>query len=105
MSAGNKNPTLVNSKFHPPYKVFVSSKYRDSEERRKTVQDAITMDEMVWYGMEILSASTRPTVEECLRYAREADLLVGIIARCYGWIPEGSDISITEMTPIGAPHL
>ena len=84
MSAGNKNPTLVNSKCDPPYKVFVSSKYRDNEERRKTVQDAITMDEMVWYGMEILSASTRPTVEECLRYAREADLLVGIIARRYG---------------------
>jgi len=84
MSAGNKNPTLVNSKFHPPYKVFVSSKYRDNEERRKTVQEAITMDEMVWHVMEILSAGTRPTVEECLRYAREADLLVGIIARRYG---------------------
>jgi len=43
-----------------------------------------------------LTASTRPTVEECLRYAREADLLVGIIAWRYGWEPDGTK-SITEM--------
>ena len=51
---------------------------------------------MVWHGMEIFTASTRPTVEECLRYAREADLLVGIIAWRYGWEPDGQK-SITEM--------
>ena len=79
------------------YKVFVSSTYLDNIERRKVVQDAITMAGMVWHGMEIFTASTRPTVEECLRYAREADVLVGIIAWRYGWIPENSDKSITEM--------
>jgi len=78
------------------YKVFVSSTYLDNEERRKLVQDAITMADMVWHGMEIFTASTQPTVEECLRYAREADLLVGIIARRYGWEPGGRK-SITEM--------
>ena len=54
------------------------------------------MADMVWHGMEIFTASTRPTVEECLRYAREADLLVGIIAWRYGWEPDGEK-SITEM--------
>ncbi|MGA9479969.1 MAG: DUF4062 domain-containing protein, partial [Desulfobacterales bacterium] len=72
---------------------------------RKAVQDAITMADMVPYGMEKLSASTRSTVEECLRHAGEADDLVGMIARRFGWIPEGSDLSITEMTPIVAPLL
>ncbi len=78
------------------YKVFVSSTYLDNIERRRTVQDAITMADMVWHGMELFEASTKPTKDECLRYAKEADLLVGIIAWRYGWEPTG-DKSITEM--------
>ena len=46
--------------------------------------------------MEIFTASTRSTVEECLKCVREADLLVGIIAWRYGWEPDGKK-SITEM--------
>ena len=46
--------------------------------------------------MELFTASERPTVEECLRRVREADLLVGIIAWRYGWEPDG-ERSITEM--------
>ncbi len=78
------------------YKVFVSSTYRDNIERRRTVQDAIIMADMVWHGMELFGASTKPTTEECLRYAKEADVLVGIIAWRYGWELDGK-ISITEM--------
>ncbi len=61
------------------------------------MQDAITMAGMVWHGMEIFTASTRPTVEECIRLAGEADVLVGVIAWRYGWEPEGEEKSITEM--------
>ena len=78
------------------YKVFVSSTYRDNIERRKIVQKAITSAGMIWYGMEVFSASTRPTAEECIRYVREADVFVGIIAWRYGWEPNGLK-SITEM--------
>ncbi|MCP4630520.1 MAG: DUF4062 domain-containing protein, partial [bacterium] len=80
----------------PTYKVFVSSTYLDNRERRKVVQDAIAMAGMVWHGMEIFPASTRPVVEECLRCAREADILLGIIGWRYGWEPDGKK-SITEM--------
>ncbi|MCP4693937.1 MAG: DUF4062 domain-containing protein, partial [Desulfobacterales bacterium] len=80
-----------------PYKVFVSSTYLDNQERRKIVRDAITMAGMVWHGMEIFTASTQPTVEECIRLAGEADLLVGVIAWRYGWIPPGREFSITEL--------
>ncbi|MDR4504091.1 MAG: SUMF1/EgtB/PvdO family nonheme iron enzyme [Candidatus Scalindua sp.] len=78
------------------YKVFVSSTFLDNKERRRTVEDSITMAGMVWHGMEFFEASTRPVVEECLRHAREADVLVGIIAHRYGWEPDGMK-SITEM--------
>jgi len=64
--------------------------------KTKAGADAITMAGMVWHGMEIFTASTRPVVEECLRYAKEADLLLGIIAWRYGWEPDGNK-SITEM--------
>ena len=78
------------------YKVFVSSTYIDNQERRRIVQDVITRAGMVWHGMEQFTASTRPVVEECLRYVREADVLIGIIVHRYGWEPDGKK-SITEM--------
>jgi hypothetical protein len=90
-----KQPT--SSDVRHPYKVFISSTYLDNEDRRKIVQDAITTSGMVWHGMEIFAASIRPTVQECLCHAKEADVLVGIIAWRYGWEPEGQDKSITEM--------
>lgn len=61
------------------------------------MKEAITMSGMVWHGMELFTASTRPVKEECLQhYAEEADVLVGIIAWRYGWEPDGEK-SITEM--------
>ena len=97
MPTGHKNPNSDNSKNHPIYKVFVSSTYRDNEERRKAVQEAITMAGMVWHGMEIFTASTRPTAAKDQRHAGKVGVLVGIIARRCGWIPEGSEVFITEM--------
>lgn len=78
------------------YKVFVSSTYLDNIERRRTIQEAITMAGMVWHGMEMFEASAKPTREVCIQYAKEADVLVGIIAWRYGWEPDG-ETSITEM--------
>ncbi|MCP4002527.1 MAG: DUF4062 domain-containing protein, partial [Gammaproteobacteria bacterium] len=69
---------------------------RDNEKRRKIVQDAITTAGMVWDGMEIFTAETKPTKDVCLKYAAGADLFIGIIAWRYGWQPDG-DKSITEM--------
>ncbi len=79
------------------YKVFVSSTYLDNEKRRRIVADAIQRADMLWHGMELLTAETRPTVEACEQYARDADAFVGIIARRYGWVPDGREVSITEI--------
>ncbi len=74
-------PTSSNARH--PYKVFVSSTYLDNTERRQIVQDAITTAGMVWHGMEIFPASTRLTLDECLRFAKEADVRVGMSAWRY----------------------
>ncbi|MCP4117043.1 MAG: SUMF1/EgtB/PvdO family nonheme iron enzyme [Desulfobacteraceae bacterium] len=78
------------------YKVFISSTFIDNEERRKLVRDAVTMAGMVWHGMDIFTAETKLSKVACLKYVKEADLLVGIIAWRYGWEPDGEK-SITEM--------
>jgi hypothetical protein len=41
------------------YKVFVSSTFLDNQERRKLVQDAITMAGMVWHGMDYAAADRK----------------------------------------------
>jgi hypothetical protein len=42
------------------YKVFVSGTFLDNKERRKLVQDAITMADMVWHGMDYAAADRKP---------------------------------------------
>ena len=79
------------------FSVFISSSFLDNEERRKLVEDAILRAGMRPVGMERFTASADPTVEECQRQARECNVYLGIIAHRYGWIPDGVDISITEL--------
>ena len=80
------------------YTVFISSTFLDNQERRKWVDDAVQRaTNMKPVGMERFTASTRPTVEECERFARDCDIYLGIIAHRYGWIPEGKPLSITEL--------
>lgn len=81
----------------PSYDVFISSTYIDNADRRRIVEDAIIRAGMRPVGMERFTASDRPTIAECERLARECDVYVGIVAHRYGWIPEGHDVSITEI--------
>ena len=79
------------------YKVFVSSTYLDNRERREIVENAILRAGMQPIGMERFNATTRPAEEECLKLVGQADVLVGIIAWRYGWIPKGRKLSMTEL--------
>ncbi len=80
------------------YTVFISSTFLDNQERRKLVEDAVQRAaHMQPVGMERFTASAQPTVEECERFARDCDIYLGIIARRYGWIPDGKTLSITEL--------
>lgn len=52
---------------------------------------------MVPIGMERFTASKNPTVDECQQQARECEIYLGIVAHRYGWIPDGYEVSITEL--------
>lgn len=79
------------------YRVFISSTFLDNARRRKVVEDAVLAAGMVPVGMERFAAESRPAPELCVKLAREADLVVSILAWRYGWVPEGKDKSITEL--------
>ncbi len=79
------------------YKVFISSTYLDNKKRRKIVEDAIIRAKMHPVGMEYFAASVNLSKEECLKKVGECDVLVGVIAHRYGWIPPGEQVSITEL--------
>ncbi|MCK7480695.1 MAG: DUF4062 domain-containing protein [Candidatus Moduliflexus flocculans] len=44
-------------------------------------------------------------LDACLKEVEESDLFIGIYALRYGFIPEGADISITEMEYLHAKKL
>jgi formylglycine-generating enzyme required for sulfatase activity len=70
-------------------RVFVSSTSHDLHEYRKTAQRVVWNLHLSKTVMEDFeSSSQNPPLDECLRRVREeADVLVVIIAKRYGWVP------------------
>ncbi len=86
--------------------VMISSTARDLPNHREQVRLACERAgfeprEM----MEHLTAENRTAVEVSLRMVEAADVYLGIFAYRYGFVPPGSDISITEMEFIHAVEL
>jgi hypothetical protein len=80
-----------------PHRVFLSSTFTDLAEHRKAVQDAIRQLGAVDVSMEHFGARDERPMSECVRLVqKESDLFVGIYAHRYGYIPDGSDVSISE---------
>ena len=77
--------------------VMISSTARDLPEHRQAVMDACLRQGMFPLMMEHLPASDADAIEVSLKMVEEADLYLGIYAHRYGYVPEGHDISITEM--------
>src|SRR5450631_2589558 len=78
--------------------VMISSTARDLPQHREQVRLACERAgfeprEM----MENLTAENRTAVDVSLRMVEEADVYLGVFAYRYGFVPPGSDISITEM--------
>jgi formylglycine-generating enzyme required for sulfatase activity len=78
------------------FKIFVSSTYIDLIEYRKAAEKAINDMRQKFEGMEYMGAMDKEPVKACLDKVEECDLFIGIYAWRYGYVPEGSDISITE---------
>lgn len=80
------------------HRVFLSSTFSDLTDHRAAVQKAIRQLGALDVSMEHFGARDERPVEECMRLVREeSDLFVGIYAHRYGYVPDGADISISEM--------
>ena len=77
-------------------KVFLSSTYVDLIEHRKAAHDALEQLGLHVIWMESFGARPEESTKACLDEIEESDLFVGVYAHRYGYVPEGTDISITE---------
>jgi tetratricopeptide (TPR) repeat protein len=78
-------------------KVMISSTVRDLPEHREQVRSACERLGMFHpHMMENLTAADATAMEVSLRMVDQADIYVGILGFRYGYIPEGSEISVTE---------
>jgi hypothetical protein len=76
--------------------VFLSSTKRDLVEHRAAVVRALLDNGFHPIDMDNFMARDEEPLEACLQEVNSADVFVGIYAWRYGFIPEGSRISITE---------
>lgn len=77
-------------------RIFVSSTYEDLAEHRKAVTDVLTRMRQEHSAMEFFGSRADEAVPACRQEIDSSVLLLGIYAWRYGWIPPGSDYSITE---------
>jgi hypothetical protein len=77
-------------------RVFVSSTYTDLIPYRDVVQKVIRQAGAVAVGMEDFGARDERPLDESLAVVAESDVFVGIYAHRYGFVPDGSQMSITE---------
>src|SRR3712207_2051507 len=79
-------------------RAMISSTARDLPEHREKVMHACLRLGMVQPEMmEHLSAADANAVEVSLRMVEKADVYLGVFAHRYGYVPPGSEISVTEM--------
>jgi hypothetical protein len=79
-------------------RVMISSTARDLPEHREQVRLACERAGFAPHDMmEHLTALNADAIDVSLRMVSEADIYLGIFAYRYGYVPDGHDISITEM--------
>jgi len=78
-------------------KAMISSTALDLPEHRKQALDACLSLGVHPISMDYLLARDASAVAVSMEMVDRADIYVGIYAWRYGWIPKGSDISLTEM--------
>ncbi|NTW55370.1 MAG: tetratricopeptide repeat protein [Chlorobaculum sp.] len=78
-------------------KVFISSTYDDLIDYRTAAIRAVEGTNYQAGKMEVFGARSEEPVKACLKEVEECEIFFGIYALRYGFVPDGSDISITEM--------
>jgi hypothetical protein len=86
-------------------KVFISSTYKDLIDYRAAAIRAVEGTNYQASKMEVFGARPDEPLDACLKEVEESELFIGIYALRYGFIPEGAEISITEMEYVHAKKL
>ena len=76
---------------------MISSTALDLPAHRAAVKEACLDCGIFPIGMEALPARDATGITVSLEMVEKADLYLGIYAFRYGWVPDGKDISVTEM--------
>ena len=76
---------------------MISSTVLDLPEHRKAVIDACNRARVSPIAMEHLPARDADAVRVSMEMVDQADVYLGIFASRYGYVPEGRDVSITEL--------
>jgi CheY-like chemotaxis protein len=77
-------------------KIFLSSTYEDLVDHRAKAAQAVERLGQHGIRMEVFGARPGEATATCLAEIDSSDAFVGIYAHRYGYIPEGSETSITE---------
>ena len=78
-------------------RVFLSSTYEDLVEHRRLAAEALERLGQQTGRMEVFGARSEEPRDACLREIEQSDLFVGIYAHRYGFVPSGSNLSITQL--------
>jgi hypothetical protein len=78
-------------------KVFISSTYKDLKEYRSSAIHAVEGTNYQAGKMEVFGARSNEPTKACLKEVEESGIFIGLYALRYGFVPDDSDISITEM--------
>jgi Domain of unknown function (DUF4062) len=77
--------------------IYVSSTYIDLKDHRAAVRDTLRRLGHVDIAMEYYVPEKKRPLARCLNDVKSCDLYIGILAWRYGYVPAGSERSITEM--------
>lgn len=77
-------------------RIYVSSTFEDLREHRARLSEALRKLGHTDVAMEHYVAESRRPLARCLADVRASDLYVGVFAGRYGYVPQGSERSITE---------
>jgi len=77
-------------------KIFISSTFLDLQEYRRVAIDAVNRQQCRPLAMEFFGAQPKEPTAVCEEDVRACDLLVGIYAHRYGFVPAGQEKSITQ---------
>ncbi|MGH9278079.1 MAG: DUF4062 domain-containing protein [Acidimicrobiales bacterium] len=81
----------------PEMRIFISSTFEDLKEHRQATHDAIQGLDLHADNMVFWSADERSGATQSLDRVRNADVAIFILAHRYGYVPEGSEHSVTEL--------